>query len=371
MKILKLILLSLLILVFLVFTLQNSGFVEISFWGTKGYVPLFLLVLSSVALGVLLPALYFVPKEFFLRRKLSSLEDVATAMKTGFYQRVRKMSEGKGGAAYTFFKAEASYRMEDLDDLVTTEDPYALALAVRLGYPDRAIDKLSAFLEGETKDLNLLKACRDAFFSLGDIEKAVEAQKRVVGLCERWEKDRQRAILAELMALQALNTNSLSLAEKAVDTYRTPYSMAVLLRLLSQSERTKDLRKTFDKVLELGFQNDVLFMVMEDEKTLIKLMDVLREELEALDPNVAALLFLKLNMPSHVEKVKDKLNPTVSLLADTYFSHREQERKCATILQELYTPWVCVCGRAYRRYSLMCSSCGRWLKIRYVGGYNR
>jgi uncharacterized integral membrane protein len=84
-RFIKLIFLILLIALFLVFVFQNALIVEISFFNYKAYAPLFVLVLLSVFIGFLFAFLYFMPREWSLRRVVGNLKEGVERLNRGFF----------------------------------------------------------------------------------------------------------------------------------------------------------------------------------------------------------------------------------------------------------------------------------------------
>jgi uncharacterized integral membrane protein len=121
-RFIKLTLLIFLIVLFLVFVVQNTLIVEISFFNYRGYAPLFVLVLFSVFLGFLFAFLYFMPREWSIRRVVENLKEGVERLNRGFFLKAEQSFQGT--PLMETFACYSAYEREDINKLLSLSSPY-------------------------------------------------------------------------------------------------------------------------------------------------------------------------------------------------------------------------------------------------------
>ncbi|MFZ8785722.1 lipopolysaccharide assembly protein LapA domain-containing protein [Thermocrinis sp.] len=361
MRFIKLILLIFLIALFLVFVFQNAVIVEISFFNYKGYAPLFVLVLFSVFIGFLFAFLYFMPREWSLRRIVENLKEGVERLNRGLFLKAEQSFQGN--PLMEAFACYSAYEREDINKLLSLSSPICALMLLKLHHIEESQKRFERIIEQEPENLLALKGLRDINFLKGNLKDAVELQERVLKNSEKWEREHQKKIMAELMASLYITSKDEDHAEKAFDIYRTPLTYSARILAYANSGKEKDAIKLFEKSFEDGFHNQVLMILLRKEALLTKLMDIIERRRDQINTIVLALAYLRLGLFSKVKPLLEVLPDYYRTLAISSFSHREEDRMCARILEESLKAWECVCGTRYKEYTPMCANCLRWNKI--------
>jgi len=360
-KFIKLIFLILLIALFLVFVFQNALIVEISFFNYKGYTPLFVLVLFSVFLGFLFAFLYFMPREWSLRRIVGDLKEGVERLNKGFFLKAEQSFQGN--PLMETFACYGAYEREDINELLSLSSPLCALMLLKLHHIEEAQEKFERIIEQEPENLLALKGLRDINFLKGNLKDAVELQEKVLKNCEKWDRETQKKILAELLASLYITSKDGDHAEKAFDVYRTPLTYSARIIAYADSGKERDSIKLFEKSFEDGLHNQILMILLRKEALLTKLMDIIERRKDQINTIVLALVYLQLGLFSKVKPLLEGLPDYYRTLAVSSSSHREEDRMCAKILEESLKAWECVCGTRYKEYTPMCTNCLRWNKI--------
>jgi len=360
-RFIKLILLIFLIALFLVFVFQNAVIVEISFFNYRGYAPLFVLVLFSVFIGFLFAFLYFMPREWSLGRVVGNLKEGVERLNRGLFLKAEQSFQGN--PLTEAFACYGAYEREDINKLLSLSSPICALMLLKLHHIKEAQEKFERIIEQEPENLLALKGLRDINFLKGNLKDAVELQERVLKNCEKWEREHQKKIMAELLASLYITSKDEDHAERAFDLYRTPLTYSARILALADSGRERDAIKLFERSFEDGFHDQILMILREKEALLTKLMDIIERRGEQIDTVVLALVYLRLGLFSKVKPLLEGLPDYYRTLAISSFSHREEDRMCAKILEESLKTWECVCGTCYREYTPICANCLRWNKI--------
>jgi tetratricopeptide (TPR) repeat protein len=197
----------------------------------------------------------------------------------------------------------------------------------------------------------------------GNLKDAVELQEKVLKNCEKWDRENQKKIMAELLASLYITSKDGDHVEKAFDVYRTPLTYSARILAYANSGKEKDAIKLFEKSFEDGFQDQILMILVGKEALLTKLMDAIESRKNQINTIVLTLVYLRLGLFSKVKPLLEGLPDYYRTLAISSFSHREEDRMCAKILEESLKLWECVCGTRYKEYTPMCANCLRWNKI--------
>ncbi len=361
MRFIKLVLLILLIALFLVFVFQNALIVEISFFNYKGYVPLFVLVLFSVFIGFLFAFLYFMPREWSLRRIVGDLKEGVERLNRGLFLKAEQSFQGN--PLTETFACFGAYEREDINKLLSLSSPLCALMLLKLHHIEESQKRFERIIEQEPDNLLALKGLRDINFLKGNLKDAVELQERVLKNCEKWDRENQKKIMAELLASLYITSKDGDHAERAFDVYRTPLTYSARILALADSGKERDAIKLFEKSFEDGFHDQILMILLRKEALLTKLMDIIERRKDQINTVVLALVYLRLGLFSKVKPLLDDLPDYYRTLAISSFSHREEDRMCAKVLEESLKPWECVCGTRYKEYTPMCANCLRWNKI--------
>jgi tetratricopeptide (TPR) repeat protein len=340
---------------------QNAVIVEISFFNYKGYAPLFVLVLFSVFIGFLFAFLYFMPREWSLRRVVGNLKEGVDRLNRGLFLKAEQSFQGN--PLTEAFACFGAYEREDINKLLSLSSPICAFMLLKLHHIEEAEEKFKRIIEQEPDNLLALKGLRDINFLKGDLKDAVELQERVLKNYEKWDRENQKKIMAELLASLYITSKDGNHAEKAFDVYKTPLTYSARILAYADSGKEKDAIKLFEKSFEDGLQNQILMILIGKEALLTKLMDVIERRRDQINTIVLALLYLRLGLFSKVKPLLEGLPDYYRTLAVSSFSHREEDRMCAKILEESLKAWECVCGTRYKEYTPMCANCLRWNKI--------
>lgn len=346
---------------FLVFVFQNAVIVEISFFNYKGYAPLFVLILFSVFIGFLFAFLYFMPREWSLRRIVENLKEGVERLNRGLFLKAEQSFQGN--PLMEAFACYSAYEREDINKLLSLSSPICALMLLKLHHIEESQKRFERIIEQEPENLLALKGLRDINFLKGNLKDAVELQERVLKNSEKWEREHQKKIMAELMASLYITSKDEDHAEKAFDIYRTPLTYSARILAYANSGKEKDAIKLFEKSFEDGFHNQVLMILLRKEALLTKLMDIIERRRDQINTIVLALAYLRLGLFSKVKPLLEVLPDYYRTLAVSSSSHREEDRMCARILEESLKAWECVCGTRYKEYTPMCANCLRWNKI--------
>lgn len=370
MSAIKLLILVVLLITFLLFIAQNSGFVEVKFFYTTYQIPMFVLLLFSFALGFLFPSLYFLLREAVIKRRLNGIEEGLKELSRGYLSRGERIlsSIGRSFDSVRFLLVEILQKQGRLDELKDFDSIASATVGdafLKEGRVQEAKEKYNQAISADPENLRALKGLRDVYAIEDDWEHALEYQEKVLKLCEKWERETQKRIKAEIMATLYLKKGDEKLIEKAIDLNPSPYVHSVYIRHLLSQNRLKDARKNWEKVFSLGYQEEVLFNLLEDEEGLTKLLDAIEAKAESIKPDLLSLVYIKLNLFSKAKSLEDKLTMPFKALLYSSQSHREQDKYCLQSIKELLKPFVCSCGKAYNAYIPLCTGCLRWGEIKF------
>jgi uncharacterized integral membrane protein len=360
-RFIKLTLLIFLIVLFLVFVVQNTLIVEISFFNYRGYAPLFVLVLFSVFLGFLFAFLYFMPREWSIRRVVENLKEGVERLNRGFFLKAEQSFQGN--PLTETFACYSAYEREDINKLLSLSSPICALMLLKLHHIEEAQEKFERIIEREPDNLLALKGLRDINFLKGNLKDAVGLQEKVLKNCEKWDRENQKKIMAELLASLYITSKDGNYAEKAFDVYRTPLTYSARILAYADSGKERDAIKLFEKSFEDGLHNQILMILIGKEALLTKLMDVIERRRDQINPVVLTLVYLRLGIFSKVKPLLESLPNYYRALAISSLSRREEDRMCARVLEEALKPWECVCGTRHKEYTPLCANCIKWNKI--------
>jgi tetratricopeptide (TPR) repeat protein len=335
--------------------------VEVSFFNYKGYAPLFVLVLFSIFLGFLFAFFYFMPREWSLRRIVGDLKEGVERLNRGLFLKAEQSFQGN--PLTEAFACFGAYEREDINKLLSLSSPICAFMLLKLHRIEEAQEKFKRIIEQEPENLLALKGLRDINFLKGNLKDAVELQEKVLKNCERWDRENQKKIMAELLASLYITSKDEGHAEKAFDVYRTPLTYSARILAFADSGKERDAIKLFERSFEDGFHNQILMILREKEALLTKLMDIIERRRDQINTIVLALVYLRLGLFSKVKTLLESLPDYYRTLAISSLSHREEDRMCARVLEEALKPWECVCGTRHKEYTSMCANCIKWNKI--------
>ncbi len=361
------------IVLFLVFIAQNASYVDVNFFYTWK-VPLFVLLLLSFGLGFVVPYLYFLAKEIPLKNRLSKLENALRELGRGYLGRSERLlstlanSFKEVGVVYAFV-LDLLGRHEELKRLEGPACAFAGQMLLKRGFVQEAREKFQEALKEDKNNLTALKGLRDISFLEGRIEEALELQEKVLELVEKGEKDAQKAIKAELLAYLYLTKGEDKLAQEAYDSYLTPYVLYAYIVSLLRSGKTKEAKKQLEKAFSLGFQEDIFWYMLEDQKSLAELYDYIEGKRNLISPDTLAMIYLKLNLLKRIEDIKEEISPAVKAIVHSATSHKEEDRLFGKVVEDLICPFACSCGKPYKNYKLLCDNCYTWTNVKRRGSY--
>ncbi|MCS6957466.1 MAG: lipopolysaccharide assembly protein LapA domain-containing protein [Aquificaceae bacterium] len=372
MSLLKVLVALSLLVLFLLFIAQNASYVDVSFFYTTYRLPLFVLLLLTFAFGFLFPSFYFLLREASLKRRLNNIEEGFKEWSRGYLNRAEKLLlyPSRHYVGLRSFLAQILWKQGKKEEALSM-DSYTLALLGEMLLKDgreEAEEKLKETLAKDEENLRALKGLRNLYALRKDWELALEYQDRILQLCEKWEKEKQKRIKAEIMAEVYLKGGGEKFIDKAMDLQTTPFVYSVYLKHLLSQNRTKDVRKVWEKLFSLGYQEEVLWMLLEDQEVLTKLLDLIEAKTDFLSADTLAMIYIKLNLFSKAKELEDKLSNNIKALLYSTLSHREQDRYCMESIGELLKPFVCSCGKAYNRYLPVCAGCFEWGDVKLRRG---
>ncbi len=361
MRFIKLLLLVVLIALFLVFVVQNALVVEVSLFNYKGYMPLFVLILLSAFFGFLSAFFYFMPREWSLRKIVGEIKEGVERLNKGLFLKAEQSFQRN--KLMEPLLCWSAYEREDLEKLLGVFSPLSAHMLLRLHQLKEAEERFKRVVEQDPENLVALKGLRDISFLNGNLKDAVEFQKRILKTCEKWDKENQKKIMAELLASFYIIFKEESAAEESFDLHRTPLTYFARLLSLAKAGKEKDILRLFERSFEEGFHNKVLTFLLKEEALLTKLIDPIEKRNEQIDPVILSLVYLRLGLLSKVKHLLESLPNYYRYLAISSMSHREEDRMCAKALEEALKPWECVCGTRYKEYTPLCPNCLKWCKI--------
>ncbi len=274
MSLIKLLIFIVLLTAFLLFIAQNAAYVEVRFFHVIYNIPLFVLLLFSFALGFLFPSLYLLFKEAILKRRISALKEGLRELSRGYPNRAERLllSAGKFFEPVRSLLAELIYtqgRLEEFKNFNGVASATVGEILLREKRVQEAKEKFDQALLQDGENLKAIKGLRDAYALLEDWEKALEYQERVIQICEKWEKEKQKSIKAEIMAMVYLKKGEEDLIEKAFDLNPSPFVYSAYIKHLLSQDKLKDAKKVWEKAISLGYQEEVLWNLLEDENCLM------------------------------------------------------------------------------------------------------
>jgi tetratricopeptide (TPR) repeat protein len=301
------------------------------------------------------------PREWSLRRIVENLKEGVERLNKGFFLKAEQSFQGD--PLMETFACYGAYEREDTNKLLNFSSPLCALMLLKLHHIEEAQEKFERIIEQEPENLLALKGLRDINFLKGNLKDAVELQERVLKNCEKWERENQKKIMAELLASLYITSKDGDHAEKAFDIYRTPLTYSARILAFADSGKERDAIKLFERSFEDGFHNQILTLLLKEEALLTKLMDIIERRRDQINTIVLALVYLRLGLFSKVKPLLESLPDYYRTFAISSLSHREEDRMCAKILEESLKPWECVCGTSYKEYTPMCANCIKWNKI--------
>ncbi|MFN7064875.1 MAG: tetratricopeptide repeat protein [Aquificaceae bacterium] len=368
MSFLKLLLVLVILVVFFLFIAQNSGYVEVSFLYQVYRMPLFVLLLLSFFIGFILPSLYFLLRETILKRKLSLIEKGLGEFSRGYIGKAGAILDGlvKSFNGIGIIVIEALRRQERSEDIRAYNSilPAVVGEILLRQGKDEAEGEFEKALFQDEENLRALKGLRDFYALRGNWQKALEYQEKVLQLCERWEKDYQKRIKAEIMAKVYLEKGEEKLIEKAMDLSPTPFVYTVYLKYLLSQDRLRDAGKYWEKAISLKYHEEILWNLLEDQAALTKLFELIQNKADYIHPDTLSMVYIRLNLFSKIKEMEERLSDTIKALMYSASSHRREDKYCLQSLWELLKPFECSCGKVYNKYEPVCFGCFVWGEIR-------
>lgn len=379
MNFIKILLIVALTTAFLIFVAQHAYYVNLNFFGSTYSVPLFVIILFSLALGFLLPTLYFLVREVKLKGFIKDVRSGVLNLFNGYPSKAERDLSGPSKKeewvslllAQALLQKDGMGKLEELRVMSVGGSLEALLGSMLLKGREyqKAKDLFLSSISKNPANLRALRGLRDLSFLEEDLQWCIEYQQRVVKNCEKWEREEEKRIMAEVLsyASEKLTNRRKELLERAMDTKRSFYVLANWIQYLLEEEDTKEAKKQIERVFDANLQNQVFMVLSRKEEHLAKLIDVLRERGNHLQPDVLARLYMRLNLLTQLKDMLDKLPEPLKLMALTMESHRDADRLCNEVVSDLYKPWVCTCGEYYNYYVPFCERCFSWGNIKLRG----
>ncbi|MFN3813028.1 MAG: DUF1049 domain-containing protein [Aquificaceae bacterium] len=388
MNFIKVLLIVILTVAFLIFVIQHAYYVNLNLFGSTYAVPLFVIILFSLALGFLLPTVYFLVREVRLRSFIKNVGLGVLNLFNGYPSKAERDLSGPSKKeewvslllAQALLQKDGIDKLEELGVISTGGSLDALLGSMFLKGRDyqKAKDLFISSISRNPANLRALRGLRDLSFLEEDHQACIEYQQRVLKQCEKWEKEEEKRIMAEVFshASEKLANRRRELLEKAMDTKKSFYVYACWIQYLLDEEDIKEVKRQIEKVFDANLQNQVFMVLSRREEHLANIIDILRERGDHLQPDVLARLYMKLNILTQLKDMLDKLSEPLKLMALTMESHRDVDRLCNDVVSGLYKPWVCTCGEYYNYYVPFCERCFSWgnIKLRgnkHVGGLRK
>lgn len=372
MALVKLLITLLILVAFLLFVAQNSGYVEVNFLYQVYKMPLFVLLLVSFAVGFIIPSLYFVFKEAFLKRKLHLVEKGLREYSRGYVNKAESLLKGlvRSISGIEVLVIEALKKQGKVEDIkaYTSISPALVGEVLLKEGKEEAREEFKKALSQDEENLKALKGLRDLYALKEDWQQALEYQEKVLQLCEKWEKDHQKRIKAEIMAKVYLVSGEDKFIEKAIELYPTPFVYSIYIKHLLSQDKLKDAGKHWEKAFSLNYHEEIIWNLLEEETALTKLFDLIQSKADLISPDILALVYIKLNLFSKAKELEEKISTPIKALLHSAVSHRKEDKYCLQSLWEFLKPFECSCGKVYNRYEILCVGCLRWgeIKLRRV-----
>lgn len=379
MSFVKVLLVIVLTVIFLIFVAQHAYYVDLNFFGMTYKVPLFVIILLSFSAGFLFPTLYFLVRDI----KQSGF---TKGIINGIYQLARGYPQKAQGELLGSAKkneAVAWLVVKSFTERGELQKVESLRLKADMGLVDSSIgsrllksgeyEKAKGyFLSALSKDdanLSALKGLRDISFLEKDLEVCIKYQEGVLKLCEKWEKETQRKILSEVLtyASEYLPEKRKDLLEKALDIHRSFYVQALWIKYLLEKGDVKEAKKQIEKTFSTNTHNEVFAILSQNEEHLTKIMDIIKEKEDSIDPDVLARIYIKLHLFTQLRPLLERVSKPVKLMALVSESHKDTDKMCGEVVEELFKPWICSCGEGYNNYQPLCERCLTWGKIALRG----
>ncbi len=367
MRIIKLLFTFSLLVIFALFIAQNSGYVDINLLYQTHRVPLFVILLLSFGLGFIFPFLFLAIREAMLKRKMDLIDKGLGEFSRGYIEKGRQLLRepakqiiGLNGLLVEILKKQKKW--EEIDSYSSIVPAIVGEVMIR-EKGEKAEEQLKKALSQDNENLRALKGLRDLYALRNDWKKAFEYQERILNLCEKWEKEHQKRIKAEIMAKMFLEDGREEFIEKAMDISSTSFVYSVYIKHLLLQDRIKDAKKHWEKAISLNYHEYILWNLIEDETNLTKLFDIIQERKDQISPDTLAVVYIKLNLFSKAQDLENQLSDTTRALLYSASSHRVEDKYCLQSLWNLIKPFECSCGEDYNTYNPICHKCLAWVKI--------
>ena len=377
MRLIRVLLIVALVLVFSLFVAQNTTTVNVNFLNYTLPMPLFFLVLVSAFFGFLIPALYMSIKISSKLRRINQIDRMLRYFYTGYFSKSADVAKSlardwePAGAVYVesqTLKGDLSLEVGDFNKDSGLLEGYVGSHLLRHKDLAQAKEYLKKALSKDEDNLTALKAYRDSCYMESNIKECVEYQEKVLQKCERWEKEKQKAILAELLCILSENVDDLkekeNLLNRAFDLQKTPMVYAYYIANLLDRDDVREARKQMDRAFKEGLQNQVLSILMDKEKALTKMVDFVEQRKDQIQPETLARIYMRLNMVGRLREIEPSLKGSIKVIAQMHASYTQEGKQCKDALLELYKPWKCKkCEKLYNSYKPYCEYCNEWMEV--------
>ncbi len=369
MILLKLLFLTALLLLVVAFSYFNTQEVSLKFLDYSFNLPLFGVVLGSFILGGTLPTLIYTFRNAYLRRRIERVEEA-----------LRNLWLGLGFKASGVFKRLASKEEVyfplllmaggRIGDRVLREE-YSLgiaesSLAEELIREDRvkALELLEQALGKNWKNIRARKRLRDLYTVFGELERATDLQREVLGEVHKGERKFQEKILSALESFYLLGVEDYE-GEPKFKSSPEFYFFKIIALLKKEEERKAS--RLFEEAVNKGFGNEVLDMLMSAKRIEPAFMEIIDRQGERLSKELLCRLYIRLGMFERAQELKSEVSKTLATMVDVSSAHTSQAKEIFILLKELYKPWRCSsCGKEHNYYRFICDNCLEWFNIKLI-----
>ncbi len=358
----RVVLFILLVLLSVIFAYYNLQTVRLKFFGISFESPLFILIFGSFILGFVIAYGYYELKGVGWSRYTERLRKALKSVGTGDYSGAEKeLSRLTSREEVLPLYVEVLLKQGKEPSLYF--DRYSEGIAETLvaehvwkDDPRRAINLLEKALGKNWENMRAKRLLRSLYFLGGEVNKAIDLQKRIVKECARAERKREEGILNQMLTCSAEASEESAYAE----------TLCGLAVILCNTEGEKKAKKVLSKAEREGFLDELLMVLLERRCLTPEIMNFVTQKEEVIDPSVLSLIYLNVGRMDRLEDLKENLTEPIKLLLK---AGEEERGECFKELLEMMKMWNCKrCGFEVSRYTPVCPNCLEWSYIRVKGG---
>ncbi len=365
MIVLKAVLFLGLVVLALVFSYSNQSTAELNLFGHRYRMPLFALVLASFGTGFLLAYLFLGVKLLLLKGYTQRVGSGLRQLWTGYPAGARReFSRLLSREEVLPLYMEASKRVGEEPSVYLQE--YSLGIAETYTAVDllkrdesRARELLEKALGKNWNNLTARRLLVSLYFLGGELQKALDLQRSLIKDCDKALRDKERRVLASLLALAEEKETLRELEELPL----TPLSARLLIEHSSDNRK----RKLFLRAVEENLHNETLFLLIANRNLTPEIVEEVEALREKINRAVLYLLYSELGMGEKLRDLERELPQPVKTLVRKLGSGNALPE-----LMAVFRLFECkTCGKEYADYTPVCKNCYDWntLKIKEGEGY--